>query len=1705
MKRKTLIIAFLIQALFPFLVKAQSYTLIPDSVFEQVLIDLKIDNDGLNGRVLTSRIENLTSLYINNKAIRSIEGIEGFSKLTDLNCSFNQLTDVDLSSNTALENLNISSNQLTSIDLTFNTALKQFSCSANQLVSLDLSHNTAMVQLNCASNRLVSLDLDNNTALVQLTCSSNQINSLDVGHNTLLAQLMCSSNQIGTLDLSSNDYIATVFCSSNRLTSLNLSAKDSLTFVDCSGNQLTSLNIANDSILRYLMCSRNLLTSLDLHYSDSLRLLYCDNNQLQSLNITRNIFLGNLNASYNKLSVFTTTADNTLTSLDLSNNLITDLSITNFDTLSSLNCSNNRLVSLDLRNGMNNILATLNATGNAGLRCILVDNPAASGTYPGWQKDSFASYNTECHPVTYVPDDNFEAALSEFDDIPGDNYVPTGSIDTITSLDISNLGVSDITGIQDFISLDTLVCSNNSLYNLDVSTLDSLKYLDCSYNYLSSLILKNKPVGILADLDATHNPFLTCIKVDSVEAANNDTTWFKDDTATYHRDCNTGRTYIPDDNFEMALIEMNLDRGSLDNYVVTDSISTVTYLNISDRGIFDLTGIENFTSLDTLDCSSNLLTSLNVRNDTVLKILICYSNYLSSLDVGYNKELHKLSCGNNRITSLDLRQNTGLDSLICDANLLTTIDLSHNLNLVGLNCNSNRLSGLDITDNVGLKQLFCSGNNLTSLDLTNNTELLELVCSDNLLASLDVSRNDTLKRLDCSVNYITALNFSNNHVLEKVNCNSNYLSSLDFTTDSLLRELNCDYNQITDLDISRNDSLRIITASGNKLKELALENNRRLVSLSCNDNYLNTLDISRNDSLKILNCSKNQLSVLDISKNLLLEEFDCSNNKITGIVGLNLCNQLRKISCANNLLSTFNVSSKTLLRILEVNSNQLTELNLDNNSALTRLSCSDNRLTYLDLSNNQNLTSLLCSANNLTGLNLKNAHNGILSSMIATGNSYLTCIEVDDPGVASLNSNWQIDTIAAYSTNCHYAETFVPDDSFEQALVTKGYDSGPLDNYVITSAIDTLKVLNVSGRNIADLTGIQGFVSLRSLNISSNHLDSLDIASNVFLTSLNCSGNLLTRLDLSNNSHLDSLDISANQVPELNLDNMLTLRVLDCSSNDLSELVLSENTGLTYIDVSSNHLKELNIKNGHNTGIVLLNASGNTSLTCIEVDDPVYAGVATGWTKDETAAYSLNCHYNQTYVPDDAFEQALINLGLDYPGTTTLDDYVPTPVISVVANLNINNLNISDLTGIKDFTNLRYLDCSENKLSSLDVSGNPLLERVDCSENQLTNLNVTSSTFLRQLFVNDNKLTSLDIHSCVNLEELNCSINHLTELSIAQNAKLKVLHCFANNFYSVDLKNGNEANLITMDIRNNPTLTCIIVENPAVASAHPYWFKDTWSTYRTECNDDDNDGIQDADDQCPFTPFGDMIDLFGCSVYTLPYQNFTVSVTGETCISSNNGKIDITANSIYNYTATLTGESGITSYNFTNSLEIRNLRSGSYKLCIAVDERSGYSYCYDLIITEPEDLTVISDINQTSRTITLKLSGSDSYLVDLNGLEFNTTDSELTLCLEKGANSITVKTDNECQGVYSRLIFVSDEAMVYPNPASDHLNIFLGNYGQGKVSIKVISLSGNIALSKVYTTQDGYISLDISALAPGPYILVTGSGEMKSTFNIVKE
>jgi hypothetical protein len=91
-----------------------------------------------------------------------------------------------------------------------------------------------------------------------------------------------------------------------------------------------------------------------------------------------------------------------------------------------------------------------------------------------------------------------------------------------------------------------------------------------------------------------------------------------------------------------------------------------------------------------------------------------------------------------------------------------------------------------------------------------------------------------------------------------------------------------------------------------------------------------------------------------------------------------------------------------------------------------------------------------------------------------------------------------------------------------------------LDDYVITSNISSVTSLNLDRKNISDATGINGFISLQSLNFKGNLVSTIDLSSNVVLTNLYLDNNSISIIDLTNNTLLTFLSIQTNNLTHLN-------------------------------------------------------------------------------------------------------------------------------------------------------------------------------------------------------------------------------------------------------------------------------------------------------------------------------------------------------------------------------------------------------------------------------------------------------------------------------------------------------------------------------------------------------------------------------------------
>ena len=893
--------------------------------------------------------------------------------------------------------------------------------------------------------------------------------------------------------------------------------------------------------------------------------------------------------------------------------------------------------------------------------------------------------------------------------------------------------------------LEVLICNSNKLTKLDVSQNTKLVELNCSSNMLTAidltnnllidyLTLDNNPIISLAC--GTARPYIWADKLAPFEVTegkefaladhpeiNSDnmsnvsggtlkngiitpdensskvTYEYKYDDNGNTITCSIGfglainAANFPDERFRNWLLEQ--DYGE-DGVLTADELSSVEGINIRGRLISDLTGIEYFTSLKTLHCYSNNLTSLDLSKNTALTELTCNNNKLTALDVSKNTALTVLNCSNNGLTTLDLNKNTALTKLNCGNNELTALDVSKNTALTELWCNQNHLETLNTGENAVLGRVYCYNNNLTAFDMSGLTVLTELKCSENRLTTLNVSENKMLRALDCNYNDLKALDVSENTELFSLKCSNNLLTKLDVSKNTGFTELFCNSNRLETLDVSKNTALIFLNCSNNQLETLDVSQNTKLSEFTCTGNELETLDLSKNTELAVLDFSFNEFTELDLSKNTGLIELNCEANQLTSL-DVSQNTKLTKLYCSSNELTKLDVSNNTALTDLYCGSNQLTTLDISQNTALVNLYCYNNRLTTLDIRGNTNVKSLACDNNPLVALNCGNVTISVISasplSMLEINDAdtfdiskyggsaeniisdSITGGKIDENGIITPDENSAKVTYKyKYIDNgdtitCSIAfgiaidEVNFPDEIFRNYVKI---DIDQNDDEVLTAdEISSVQKIDVSHRFISDLKGIEHFTALTELNCSYNQLITLDLSKNTLLTTLDCQeNNQLTTLDLSKNTLLTTLNCNSNQLTTLDLSKNTLLKELDCRYNDIKKLDISKNVDLTSLKCGNNKL-------------IILDVSNNTELT------------------------ELDCNYNQLKSLDISKNTLLTNLTCYVNQLTSLD--------------------------ISKNTNLTELYCSSNRLTKLDVSKNTLLTVLNCYYNPLTSLDLSAT------------------------------------------------------------------------------------------------------------------------------------------------------------------------------------------------------------------------------------------------------------------------------------------------------------------------------------------------------------------------------------------
>lgn len=442
-------IYFLILFCFGFYLHAQTIT-IPDINFKNKLlaastttniaynaagVRIKIDANN-NGSIQANEALLVYRLEVSSSNITDLTGIESFTNLKKLNCSYNQLT-----------NLNI--NPLIN--------LQELNCYLNSLTNLNISNLSTFNNLNCGSNDITTLNLSNLPNLIYLDFSFNEMSSVDLSNVPSLKTILCINTNIST-----------------SLTSLNLLAQQNLEKLDCSGNNITALELflPNPNLVD-LNIKFNDLTNFNFNDFPSLELLTCGSNPYVSFNIDSLVNLRTLDMSSFPLNVFPftsgyTNAGNFIHLENLVFERMNFLGQLNFDFglfpalqfLSFRFCDLTE-ISLDIPT-----LKSLNVTQNPMTSIDLTNLP---------NLESFAGHHVAWESIIF----NYDAPLQEFYCYinPTLNITPT-----ITSLDFSSFPSFQVFYLDGWQQLQYLNIKNGNSINSTNSTFSNcpnLQYI-CS-------------------------------------------------------------------------------------------------------------------------------------------------------------------------------------------------------------------------------------------------------------------------------------------------------------------------------------------------------------------------------------------------------------------------------------------------------------------------------------------------------------------------------------------------------------------------------------------------------------------------------------------------------------------------------------------------------------------------------------------------------------------------------------------------------------------------------------------------------------------------------------------------------------------------------------------------------------------------------------------------------------------------------------------------------------------------------------------------------------------------------------------------------------------------------------------------------------------------------------------------------------------------
>jgi alpha-galactosidase len=243
-------------------------------------------------------------------------------------------------------------------------------------------------------------------------------------------------------------------------------------------------------------------------------------------------------------------------------------------------------------------------------------------------------------------------------------------------------------------------------------------------------------------------------------------------------------------------------------------------------------------------------------------------------------------------------------------------------------------------------------------------------------------------------------------------------------------------------------------------------------------------------------------------------------------------------------------------------------------------------------------------------------------------------------------------------------------------------------------------------------------------------------------------------------------------------------------------------------------------------------------------------------------------------------------------------------------------------------------------------------------------------------------------------------------------------------------------------------------------------------------------------------------------VQSLATDNYQIQNTNISCPGSKNGKLNIKVNNQdVSYSITINGVEASKFPTSTGSYEytMQNLLPGKYDVCFKVNEMPNYQQCYQIEIVEPELVDVSAILDKNAKVINLKLGGTEAYSLTINGIESSIDAGEHYIKLKPGANELEIKRKKDCQGIFAKTYYISDDLAVYPNPTSDFVAVDGATFAD-EVQIKLFSVGGALVSSFTQKTNDSKsFKIDLRSYKAGIYFLSVEDQKSNQSIKIIKK